>query len=397
MKGVFCLNRINEKGMLLIDYKTEYMKHHSPVVDKALLIALETFLEKKELDEETFDLIKDDNVNIETLRNHLLLKKEYSKSPKELFKEFEKVRARVNAYLKEIGFINCVETESNVEASRITVMRQYNLPKEFLMEYFGVNEEDMIQLMKKRGFMEKFAVLRMNKVFKEIYNEMKEEQYITHGFSLVYFNRAITGFSVDYKYHLNVDFIANEENMKMVLKKIKEVDRIVEKKYNKKMSINLYEHLHDKVYPEKPDGQEILSDYIPQNKKKEQLVEKEPVIIEEKTATKKEETNMENIVEINEPARENTEEVSKPIEEKTIQEIIEKKEKHNKAEHLQKQKPIIYRPGQNEQHNHPKEELEINIGDIEDEPQVEMDIPDDPVEDIDMPIEEFDIVADDLM
>ena len=82
---------------------------------------------------------------------------------------------------------------------------------------------------------------------------------------------------------------------------------------------------------------------------------------------------------------------------KTIQEIIEKKEKHNKAEHLQKQKPIIYRPGQNEQHNHPKEELEINIGDIEDEPQVEMDIPDDPVEDIDMPIEEFDIVADDLM
>ena len=118
------------------------------------------------------------------------------------------------------------------------------------MEYFGVNEEDMIQLMKKRGFMEKFAVLRMNKVFKEIYNEMKEEQYITHGFSLVYFNRAITGFSVDYKYHLNVDFIANEENMKMVLKKIKEVDRIVEKKYNKKMSINLYEHLHDKVYPE---------------------------------------------------------------------------------------------------------------------------------------------------
>ena len=105
---------------------------------------------------------------------------------------------------------------------------------------------------------------------------------------------------------------------------------------------------------------------------------------------------MENIVEIDEPARENTEEVSKPIEE-TIQEIIEKKEKHNKAEHLQKQKPIIYRPGQNEQHNHPKEELEINIGDIEDEPQVEMDIPDDPVEDIDMPIEEFDIVADDLM
>ena len=133
--------------MLLIDYKTEYMST-IPIVDKALLIALETFLEKKELDEETFDLIKDDNVNIETLRNHLLLKKEYSKSPKELFKEFEKVRARVNAYLKEIGFINCVETESNVEANRITVMRQYNLPR-FLMEYFGVNEEDMIQLMKK--------------------------------------------------------------------------------------------------------------------------------------------------------------------------------------------------------------------------------------------------------
>ena len=87
----------------------------------------------------------------------------------------------------------------------------------------------------------------MNKVFKEIYNEMNEEQYITQGYSLVYFNRAITGFSVDYKYHVNVDYVANEGNMHNIIKKIKEIDKIVERKFNKKMSINLYDHIKENM------------------------------------------------------------------------------------------------------------------------------------------------------
>ena len=233
--------------MNLIEYKKEYTRHISLIIDEALIIALGTLVDKKVLDLETFDLIKNDLVTIDEFERHLLTRREFVKSSRELLKEFEKVRGTINDYLKEIDWVNSIDTESSVDSNKITILRQFAIPKEFIMDFFGVDEKDMIQLMKKKGFVEKFAVLRMNKVFKEIYGEMHEEQYITQGYSLVYFNANVTGFSIDYKYHLNVDFIANDGNMRSIIKRIREIDKVVERKFNKKMGLNFYEQSKEKT------------------------------------------------------------------------------------------------------------------------------------------------------
>ena len=72
------INRINEQGMTLIEYKTEYMSHHSRLIDNALIIALESLINKKQLDEETLSILKD-SITIEELK-HLLLRKNTQES-----------------------------------------------------------------------------------------------------------------------------------------------------------------------------------------------------------------------------------------------------------------------------------------------------------------------------
>ena len=434
------INRINEQGMTLIEYKTEYMSHHSRLIDNALIIALESLINKKQLDEETFEYIKKDSITIEELRKHLLLRKEYTKSPKELFKEFEKVRMTINNYLKEIDFTNWIDTESNVESNRITILKQYNLTKEFIMEFFGIDEKDMIQLMKKRGFVEKFAVLRMNKVFKEIYNEMNEEQYITQGYSLVYFNRAITGFSVDYKYHVNVDYVANEGNMHNIIKKIKEIDKIVERKFNKKMSINLYDHIKEKYANSM--SKDLINDYEFDNKDKPLIVKdmvsnsdaeaSTNIIMDEtikisdksknlplkeiisKTDEPDEIDEIEEVIQEDKDKKQNIITIEKspknsnlkPIEDKSMNEILETKEESQKNEQPRRPKSSVYRPldksknkGKSKDDSDPKEESVINDVDIDeievDEKDLSIDLKTASIDE-DFPDIEFDIIEDDL-
>lgn len=233
------MDRINKIGKTLLEYKTELLKHYSPIVDDSLMIALDTQMDKRLLTKEDYDLIIDDNISLETFEKHILNKKEYIKSSKELMTEFEKVREVVNNGLININFTDFIETESNIDTNKISILRQYTITDAFIKVYFGLEDKDMEIIMKKKGFAEKFAVLRLTKIFKEIYSEMRADQDYAQGFSKVYYNNDYNGFSIDYKYHLNVDNI-DKENIEAKLKKIRDTDKVVERKFLKKTSMQFY-------------------------------------------------------------------------------------------------------------------------------------------------------------
>lgn len=233
------MDRINKIGRALINYKTEYCKHYSPIVDESLMIALESQLDKKLLDQEIFDMIINDSYPLDDFEKFIGNKREYAKSQKDLLEEFEKVRAIVNESLTNQNFVDFIETESNIEINKISILRQYTISEEFIKMYFGLEDEDLAQIMKKKGFAEKFAVLRLTKIFKEIYSEMRPETEFQQGFSRVYYNPDVNGFSVDYKYHISVDFIT-KENIDGKIKKIKDTDKVVERKFLKKSGISFY-------------------------------------------------------------------------------------------------------------------------------------------------------------
>lgn len=301
------MDRINKTGKLLIDYKREYMKHYSPIVDLSLETSVNNLVEKKTCDENIAAQILDDNVPLKNFEIAVMSHREFLKTLKELAEEFDKLRGLVNLALAKQGFTRFVETENNIENDSITIIKQYSITPEFIKVYFGLTEDEMPAVMKKRGFAEKFAVLRLSKIFKEIVSEIKVENTgFSQGFSKVYYNQSIDGFSVDYRYHINVNTIT-EESIGSIVKKIQDLDRVVEKKFNIKTGLKFYN-----LQPIELKRNDNITQ-PPKNKSKEETIN-----------SKELEEIQNQLISANEESKEQVpdkveEKIEKPVEEKPVE------------------------------------------------------------------------------
>lgn len=320
------MDRINKTGKLLIDYKREYMKHYSPIVDLSLQTCVDNLVTKNVCDEKIKELILDDAFSLKNFETEVMSHREFLKSMKELIEEFDKLRAIVNTALVKQGFTRFVETENNVDNDCITIIKQYSITPEFIKIYFGLTDDEMPAVMKKRGFAEKFAVLRLSKIFKEIVSEIKPEtSEFAQGFSKVYYNQSVDGFSVDYRYHINVNTIS-EESIAGIISKVHNIDKVVEKKFNIKTGIKFYN-----LQPI-----ELKKDFIPsqppRNKGKEETINSKELdeiqtqLIQSKEAFKDEDEDTKFIdTSVKEKG-------VKPFEKETPEKEVKKVEKEEKEE-----------------------------------------------------------------
>lgn len=238
---------LNKNGMILMDYRREFKRHYADSVDEALKDAILTLYKEGQIPEKLFRIILDDNIDDSVVYTYLLSRREFTKSSMELNSAFNEVREKVNDYLIKINFVRNVCTKNSINTNRIYVIKQYDIPKDLLLSYFGLTPSEIIPLMKRKGFMDKFCVLRLSQAFKEIYSELKVPEHIDHGYSLIYYNKMIQGFSIDYKYMVNINYINDEEHLADIMEKIKDLDAIVEKKFESKMSYKYFQELDRKM------------------------------------------------------------------------------------------------------------------------------------------------------
>lgn len=272
---------LNKNGMILMDYRREFKRHYADSVDEALKDAILTLYKEGQIPEKLFRIILDDNIDDSVVYTYLLSRREFTKSSMELNSEFNEVRERVNDYLIKINFVKNVCTKNSVNTNRIYVIKQYDIPKELLLSYFGLTPSEIIPLMKRKGFMDKFCVLRLSQAFKEIYNELRVPEHIDHGYSLIYYNKLIQGFSIDYKYMVNVNYINDEERLADLMDKIKKLDEVVERKFESKMSYSYFQQL-DKKMSTTELAAEIDKIVIPvRSGKRAQDIRKPELIVEE--------------------------------------------------------------------------------------------------------------------
>lgn len=234
------MNRLNNQGLNLIDYKKEFNYPHAIIVKNALLLALNKLVDDNRIDLETLDKIQDDSIDLQSFSRFLLSRAEYIKNEQELFFEFEKVRQKVDDYMEQIGFMSSLKTESIVKDNIIMISKKFVLSKSFLIIYFGITDEQYMQLVKKKGFIEKFAVLRLNKICKEIRNEVPQDRFITQKQSQVIFDKNTSEFCIYYQYCINVDFIEKDSNLSIVINKIKSIDETAQVLYEQKIGISQY-------------------------------------------------------------------------------------------------------------------------------------------------------------
>ena len=272
---------LNKNGMILMDYRREFKRHYADSVDEALKDAILTLYKEGQIPEKLFRIILDDNIDDSVVYTYLLSRREFTKSSMELNSEFNEVRERVNDYLIKINFVKNVCTKNSVNTNRIYVIKQYDIPKELLLSYFGLTPSEIIPLMKRKGFMDKFCVLRLSQAFKEIYSELRVPEHIDHGYSLIYYNKLIQGFSIDYKYMVNVNYINDEERLSDLMDKIKKLDEVVERKFESKMSYSYFQQL-DKKMSSTELAAEIDKIVIPvRSGKRSQDIRKPELIVEE--------------------------------------------------------------------------------------------------------------------
>jgi hypothetical protein len=238
---------LNKNGMILMDYRREFKRHYADSVDEALKDAILTLYKEGQIPEKLFRIILDDNVDDSVVYTYLLSRREFTKSSMELNSAFNEVREKVNDYLIKIDFVKNVCTKNSVQTNRIYIIKQYDIPKDLLLSYFGLTPSEIIPLMKRKGFMDKFCVLRLSQAFKEIYNELDVPEHIDHGYSLIYYNKLIQGFSIDYKYMVNINYISDEVHLKELMDKIKALDEIVDKKFETKISYKYFSELNKKA------------------------------------------------------------------------------------------------------------------------------------------------------
>ncbi|WPS85387.1 hypothetical protein SMD22_01800 (plasmid) [Brevibacillus halotolerans] len=228
------MNRINQRGMDLIQYKTELTKDYPKLVKDSLYLALEQMVENKVLDMDTFMFIRDESSTPAIFEEYLHTKTDFLKTKDEISAEFEVIRSNLNEKLVAHG-LQQAKTESVVDKDLILVSKKFCVNEEFTMKYFGVEEKDLLKLMKRRGFIEKFAVLRLTTIFKSFMDniEMPTDLFVCD-VSLVYSDKEESGYSIDLYFELSVEDVECEDKIDQICEGIHVVVEKAETYYETK-------------------------------------------------------------------------------------------------------------------------------------------------------------------
>jgi len=228
------MNRINQRGMELLSYKRELLKDYPDIVRKSLELALEQMVENKVIDLDTYDFVRDTSTTLDSLNEYLYTKSQFLKTEEEIFAEFEVIRERLNKRLADHG-LETLATESVIDKDVILVTKKFCINEQFTLEYFGVEEKDLLKLMKRRGFVEKFAVLRLTAIFKPFMKDISYPEDLFHcDVSLVYFDKEENGYSIDIFFELPIEEVEKEERIEDMCKEIQVISEKADAFYKEK-------------------------------------------------------------------------------------------------------------------------------------------------------------------
>lgn len=213
------------------------MKDYPEIVRDSLILSLEQLLDNKIIDLTTYELMKDRKEDRHSFEDYLLTKKDFTKTEKELFEEYEVFRNELDEELKEHELYD-LKTETIVKEDSIYVLKTFLADEEFVMDYFGVEELDLIKLMRRKEFIEKFAVLRFTKILKDIIDKVSYKISILEvDNSLVYFNETYNGYGIDLIMKASISDVSVLDKRNKIIVEIKDINEIAGEIFKQKALI----------------------------------------------------------------------------------------------------------------------------------------------------------------
>lgn len=227
------MNKLNSLGETLLDYKSELVKDYPPLVRTAMIKAIRDLLEEEKIESNVMPLLIDANESKNKFKEFISTKAEFIKPYEELLQEFELLGRDVISRCSNMN-IDEIYAEPDVDKDMISTFITFTCTEEYVMEHFGVSEQELIKLMKKGGFIEMYVSLRLSKVVKDIIQSFSSSiSYISLDQSLAYANPVNNGYSMDLIMNVNVNDYEKDEYKNSILEEIRLVSEEARKTFLK--------------------------------------------------------------------------------------------------------------------------------------------------------------------
>jgi len=197
------MNKFNQYGETVLEYRDEFLNsNYSKLIHNSLKTAIDT-----KYDSELAALIKDTSLTDVEFRKAISKIRACLKSEEELLEEYQEIIDQLLLEGDEYDN-NC-----NVEKETIEITKEYILAESFFKHFFDVQDEVTFnKLMKKNGIFEKFAMLRLSKIFKDFIVDLdKRTLPFEVSKSQVFFDSDRNVYGIYLDFTVNISYLDEED------------------------------------------------------------------------------------------------------------------------------------------------------------------------------------------
>lgn len=229
------MNKFNALGMEVLDYKTEYLKEYPQLVHDSIALAIDS---KSNVEEEIKTKLKDTSFSYDDFKKYLLTQTSCLKTYEQLLVEYESIRQTLDNLLLKDEISKDLKSFSKVEDEQIQIVQEFVIIEDFIKNYFTIeNEKDFEILMSRKGFIEKFAILRLTKIFDDFLKTLKDTTSFSLKHSLVFFNSESNVYGIHLEYNISIEELEKENQIENITNKIIEIAKNANKNYKDRMLV----------------------------------------------------------------------------------------------------------------------------------------------------------------
>ncbi len=226
------MNKLNELGMNAIEFRKEFLNPAYPeLVHDSIGYAIDKNFEDCPV---VIEKMKTLSLSEQEFVNFLLTQDVCKKTYEELLVEFETIRKKLS--------LDCdyVETISDVTNDNILVKMEMLLTEDFLREYFYIESDaEFEKLMSRKGFIEKFAILRLKKIIADFLYTLNREDVLAMTISNtpVFFNSEKNVYGIYIEMKLNVNDLDTDSQIDEIKTRASHILNLAYTMFKEKMKV----------------------------------------------------------------------------------------------------------------------------------------------------------------
>lgn len=200
------MNKLKPIANEILNIKKEVLNDNYPlVVKKALEISIDRMLAEGFIDLDMHMCIKDNNYTYNQLKKDIESSEQYLKTEEELLMEYDKLIKKLDSYVSNYN-IEDYYINVDLEKDKINICKIFSLDEDFLNRYFyieGKPDEYIDKLLRKKGFMQQYAVLRFPRILSNFISMYPKNKKYEINKSHSYYQTDKKLYSIDLVFSMN--------------------------------------------------------------------------------------------------------------------------------------------------------------------------------------------------